>query len=491
MIFKKKNESGPEDEQKLAVSGEVETRPRSDGIRKKAVSQSLAMRPETTDPHEEEDIIITESISKPAQESGIKLDDGALTSGLKDSEIKDQGADDTFSFSTAILRSRGSGREFWWWYLWGGAGAALVVFLLFSTVLSRVTVTLKPRIDFITLPATVFLLDSSVSRVLVEQKVIPAERLEFDKKVKAEFEATGRKLIEEKARGKAKIYNRFSSSSQTLVGGTRFLTDNGLLYRLPKTTVVPGAKIEEGKIVPQSVEVELWADTAGEGGNLNGEIPLKIPGFKGSAKYEGFYASVLGGFSGGFTGEAKVVSGDDLKKAQEAVTKELHEELGRDMARKISADFKTLDGLREIEIIKLATPELNSKQDRFSVEATGKGVLLIFKEEDLVKVFKELVFAAGETREYVNGSAGLNYQIKTIDLAKGKGEVIVAGSFKARARVTESEFAQLIAGKKKGSMAEILKSRGDVSAFSVAFFPPWLSKAPASLAKIKLIIKDE
>ena len=488
MIFKKKAEFNPDIDKNPEIGEEELGRPKSDGIRKKTVSSSLAVRPETADPHEEESIIITEPVAHSAKEEEVEVDKIAVPD-FKESTKTAQDSDDTFSFSAELLQPKSIKNKLWWGCLWGGIGAILAVFLLFSTVFSRATIILKPRVDSFALPATVVLLDSSVTRTLLEQKVIPAERLEFNKKMSAEFESTGREQIAEKAKGKVKIFNRFSSSPQTLVGGTRFLTDNNLLYRVPKITVVPGAKIEEGKIVPQAVEVELWADQPGKEGNLAGEISLRIPGFKGSAKYEGFYALAASGFSGGFKGEARVVSKDDLKKAEEAVTKQLFDELRREMAQKINADFKTLDGLREIEIVKLDSPEVNSRHDRFSVEATAGGALLIFKEEDLVSIFKEIIFKEDKSRDYVNDSADLVYQIKTVDLAKGKGEIVVSGSLKAKARMAEQELVGLVLGKKEGSIAEALKGRSDISSFSVAFFPPWLSKAPASAVKIKLVIE--
>ena len=448
------------------------------------------MRPETADPHEEDGIIITEPLVNfiKEEETGVR---GVVFSDLKEPEKVGQDSDDTFSFSAELLRPKGTKNKIWQGFLWGGVGAILAVFLLVSTIFSRVTVTLRPRIDSVTLPVSQVLLDSSVSRNLVDQKVVPAERLEFNKKISSEFESTGREQIQEKAKGRARIFNRFSSSPQTLVGGTRFLTDDNLLYRLSKTTVVPGAKIEEGKIVPQSVEVELFADKAGEEGNLSGEISLKIPGFAGSAKYDGFYATSASGFSGGFKGEARVVSKEDLKKAEETVTKQLYEDLRQEMAQKISADFRALDGLREIEIVKIDSPEVNSRRDRFGVEAAAKGALLIFKEDDMVSLFKEMVFKDDVYREYIDGSAMLEYQIKTVDLVKGKAEVAVSGNLKARARIAEDEFKHLVLGKKEGSMAEALKARDDISSFSVVFFPPWFSKAPAIISKIKLVVKGE
>lgn len=478
-------------------------KPKSDGIRRKVIDPSLVLPEKKMDPREEEGlpaealaeegIIITEpvsefsSVSEPLRESAVEPE-VETANFSREEEKSDKDSKNTFFFEPGLSPRTKKNRPFWWG-LSGGLGVVLILGVLLSTVFARLTVTLKPRVDTLTLQDTLVLLDASVSRPLFEQKVIPAERLEFNKKITGEFESTGREYIEEKARGKVKIYNRFSSSPQALVEGTRFLTDSGALYRLAKNIVIPGAKIEEGKIVPESLEAELFADKAGEEGNLSGEHTLKIPGLKGTAKYEGFYASLSGGFSGGFKGEARVVSKEDLKKAEEQVTKKLYEEFQQEMARKIPLDFKVMDSLREIQVSKLDAPRLNAKRDKFSAEAAGRGRLIIFRESDSVAVLKETALKDDKTREYVDGSASLQYQIKTVDFEKGRAEVVVRGSLKAKAVVLEKELAEAIKNKKEGSIAEVLKGRNELAAFSMAFFPPWLFKAPPDLLKIKFIEK--
>lgn len=465
-------------------------KPKSDGIRKKVVNTSFPFE-KKEDPHED-GIIITEPVFESDSASGLLsesvVEPEVETADFSREEKKnDEDSKNTFFFESEPPRPIKKNRPLWWG-LCGGFGAVVVLGILLSTVFARITVTLKPRVDTLTLQDILVLMDASVSRPLLEQKVIPAERLEFNKKITGEFESTGREYIEEKARGKVRIYNRFSSSPQTLVEGTRFLTDSGALYRLAKSIVIPGAKIEEGKIIPESVETELTADKAGEEGNLKGELTLKIPGLKGTAKYEGFYASLSGGFSGGFKGEALVVSKEDLKKAEETVTKKLYEELQQEMARKVPLNFKVMDALREIQVSKLDAPRPNSRSDKFSAETTGRGRLIIFRELDSVAVLKATVLKDDKTREYIDGSASLQYQIKTVDFEKGRAEVVVRGSLKAKAVVPEKELAESIKSKKEGSIIEVLKSRNELAAFSVAFFPPWLFKAPSDLLKIKFII---
>ena len=378
----------------------------------------------------------------------------------------------------------------WKWSFLGGGIFLMLVAGLLSTVLARVTVVVKPRVENIVLKDISVAFDASVSKVLLPQKVLPAERLEFPKSLIEEFEATGTKNIEEKARGKVQLYNSYSSSPQSLVENTRLLTDKGVLYRLTKTMVIPGAEIQEGKIVPKFVETEVVADKVGEESNYTGEIKLNIPGFKGTPKYEGFYAVVPSGFAGGFRGEARVVSRQDLQKAQESLSKKLYDELKAEIVRKTPHDFLLIDALREIQITKIDAPKENTRRDKFPVEVKGIGRLIVFREKDVKDLVKE-VLSSEKGKELVEDSINLQYRVRNIDFAKGRAEAVLSGEVKLRSVVPLDEIAGMLVGKKEGSIIEALKGRQELTSFQVAFFPPWIFSSPKNQAKIKLIVDKE
>ncbi len=371
--------------------------------------------------------------------------------------------------------------------------AALVIIVVaaifLSTAGARLTLTLKPRVESITLQDIVAAFDTSVARTAPKERLIPAERLEIDRKILQEFEATGKKFIEERARGKVKIFNKFSSSPQQLVSSTRFLAEGGVLYRLGQAITIPGAKIEEGKVVPQFIEIELVADKPGPGGNTNGELTLHIPGFKGTPKYEGFYAVANAGFAGGFMGEARVVSRDDLKNSEIVATKKIYEELLQELTRKIPPEFKLVDALREIQIKKISAPREGTQRDKFTVEVEAEARALVFREKDIFLLLRELVLKGDTSKDLIPETANLNYKIRGIDFAKGRGEVTIRGDLKVKSIINQTELAEIVSGKKEGTIIETLKGRNDLAAFRLSFFPPWRSKAPQSIGKVKVVVE--
>ncbi len=376
------------------------------------------------------------------------------------------------------------------WGVLAGSAFIVVIAIVLTTAFAALTVFVKPRTDMAAIPDMVITLDSNTSRANSAQRILPAERLQFSEHVEGEFQSSGKEYVEERARGKVKLYNQFSSSPQSLVASTRFITDSGMMYRLSRGVTIPGAKIEEGKIIPQSIETELVADKTGDQGNASGEVSLKVVGFKGTPKFDGFYALAQSGFSGGFTGEARVVTRDDLKSAQEKVSKEVYDSLKSAALGKIPPHFKSLDTLREVAVTKVDSPLEKSRADGFRVGVDGTSRVIVFRESDLLTLLYTTLLKEDPTKEILTEGNQVEYQVRSVDFEKGRATLALKGNIKTKAKVPESELVSLLKGKKEGSIIELLKDRPELASFRLTFFPFWLSKAPNSEDKIKLQIVE-
>ncbi|KKW21358.1 MAG: hypothetical protein A2131_02765 [Candidatus Sungbacteria bacterium GWC2_49_10] len=367
-----------------------------------------------------------------------------------------------------------------------GGGSLFIILILLSTVFARVTVSVNPKIETVEIQDVTVVFDTTVASSLPKQKILPAAKLEFSKTVLQEFEATGKKTADFKARGTVKIYNAFNSSPQPLVSKTRFLSGNGVLYRLLASITIPAAKIESGKVVPQFVEAELVADLPGDRGNISGEVKLVIPGFQGTPKYSGFYAIAPSGFSGGAEGERIVVTKEDRTRASEEVTKQVYAELEKESSVKVPPDFTVVDALREIEIVKVDVPPADTAVDRFTASTDAVLRLIVFRQEDVVSFLRGLVTGQDQTREIVPDSIELTYTARSIDFVKGRAEVVIRGSIQTRAVISESDIVNAIKGRSASEVKEFLEARTDVASSDVSFFPPWLLGVPGSAEKVRI-----
>lgn len=372
-----------------------------------------------------------------------------------------------------------------------GLGIMFVTAFLLSTVFARVTVTIKPLMEGLQIQDTEIFFNASATEVNSLTRTVPAEFLSFDGSVSEDFDATGSDYVSQKATGRVRIYNAFAINPQALVATTRFITDSGILFRLPKSITIPAAKKDAaGNIIPQFIETDLIADKPGEGSNIEGEIKLRIPGFKGNPKYDGFYAIAQAGFSNGSIGQGRVITRDDLSTAQQKVSKKVFDDLKQSMVQKIPSPFRLVDSLSEIAIKTIDAPKEKTKTDRFTVTAKAVARVFVFRDSDVIKLLSELLLKGDSTKAFIDASADFRYQIKNVNYDKKIANIAMNGTIKTKKIVSVQDLTSLIAGKKEGSLIDALNKRRDIGTFRIAFFPPWIFSAPTSAHQIHVIIED-
>lgn len=192
-------------------------------------------------------------------------------------------------------------------------GLALVVVLVVIVSLfslgAKAVVTLTPQGAQIPLDVNV-----AVHREPIGSQV-GFDSLRFSLTESAPIEVTEFVEKNERASGTITIFNDHSTSSQRLVEETRFETPDGKIFKLGKGSpvVIPGLTVEGGVKTPGSITATVYADQPGEEYNV-GLTDFVIPGFKGTSKYDNFYARSASPVQGGFSGSVPVV-GDEAKAA--------------------------------------------------------------------------------------------------------------------------------------------------------------------------------
>ena len=364
-------------------------------------------------------------------------------------------------------------------------------FALISTVFARATITVKPLAESVQVDTMRVVFDASTADILAGSRTLPAEFLLFNESVREDFNASGSGYVNQKASGRVKIYNNFSTAPQSLVANTRFMSDSGILFRLTKSITVPGAKKDIiGGLIPQFIEADIIADKAGEGSNITTEARLSIPGFKGTPKFEGFYAVAPSGFSGGASGQGRFVTAADISAAQQTVTKKVFDQLKQNIPQKIPQHFVYQESLGAIEITEIAAPKEKTMANIFTVEVKAAAHVIIFRDADMTNLMNQLLLNGDQTKMLINGSNDFHYQIKNADYNKRTAEGIVNGTIKSKKILIPQDIAMLAVGKKKNELIDALKARSEISTFRVSFFPPWIIAAPRNTGQINVIVED-
>lgn len=306
--------------------------------------------------------------------------------------------------------------------------------------------------------------------------------------------ATGEKNVSNKASGKIVVYNTFGAQSQPLIKNTRFQSPDGKIYRIRDSVVIPGQKVVDGKTVPGSLDLDVYADAAGADYNI-GLVDFTIPGFKGSPRYEKFYGRSKTPMTGGFSGAMKVVSPEDVQKAKDTLMEGLKDKLFTEaLAQKPKGTVLYKDA-----VFYTFTDSMDNSaagEDNKTVKLTLKGSLTatLFNAEVLSKRIVKLslaeVDASPNDRILVTNIEELGFTLKNpVSEALKEGDTftfMLTGDAHAVWQVDTLALASKLAGIKKADYKNVFADFPGIEKANARIRPFWKTKFPSDVTKIQV-----
>ncbi len=355
-------------------------------------------------------------------------------------------------------------------------------------VLPKAEIRLEPKKDLLTFDLAIRV-DTKAASVDFAKSIVPGELLESTISLEESFIASGRETREEKAKGVVTIFNEYSSTPQTLVENTRFISQDGKLFRTAQTVVVPGATIQENKIVSSSTEVEVIAAEAGEEYNI-GPSTFSIPGFKGTPKYTAFYGKSNSSLQGGFIGQVDVITAEDFSKAESAFRETLLAKAREDFTRKTPRDFTLLESAVKEEITDFASDKKTGDVAKsFTLRGKARVFGFVFDERDVGSLVEGTIEARiPPEKEILEETKKLTYKEVEIDLEGGEMTVLVGVEEWIAARINEEEIIKGIQGRSLEEVKKHLSSHPALESARVTFSPFWVKRVPRAEDKIKIEI---
>ena len=360
------------------------------------------------------------------------------------------------------------------------AGVVVFAFIAFiMTALSSATVTITPKRANV--EANIDLKVSGDGSLGIKY-----EFLKLAKSKSVAVAAKGEDMVEKKASGKIVVYNNFSEEPQRLISRTRFETSDGLLYRIPESITIPGKSIKDGKSVPGSIEVEVFADEAGEKYNIN-KADFTIPGFKtDKTRYTNFYAKSIAEMSGGFIGKMKTVVETDKNIAMSKLESEIKLDIEKEIHAQIPEGLILLNGG-----VFYTKKELPQKDEGSSVsltmEVTAHALLLpkelISKEIINNTTGKDPDWDAIDAR--VSNFESLSISTKTENpINAGLIDLKLLGNAPIEANINTDLIIENLTGTKQNVMSGVLNSFPGIVEAEAAIRPIWKKTFPDNPAKI-------
>jgi hypothetical protein len=308
--------------------------------------------------------------------------------------------------------------------------------------------------------------------------LVAAELFSQDKNITQFYDATGKSNVSQKATGVIKIFNAYSSAPQELVATTRFVTPDGKIYRLNNTIVVPGAQVVGGKITPSSISAPVTADKAGDSYNIGPVSHFSIPGFSGTARYNGFYGSSDQPMTGGFIGIKQVPTANDIAAAKQSITSALSSILNPNLfLNQLPSGFKIIDGASTTTVDKIiVSPDTNS-QGQFNVFAQGTVKVLGFQENDIKSIFSS-IWQNITGYPTVARDLTLNYKLIKADFKNNQLDFQVNASATLVSAISADDFRNQITGKSEDDLRSLILGLPGVDKANISFWPFWVHGVP-------------
>ncbi|HOK35087.1 MAG TPA: hypothetical protein PLL80_00820 [Candidatus Pacearchaeota archaeon] len=328
----------------------------------------------------------------------------------------------------------------------------------------------------------------------LKEKIIPGELIEKKQDIEKSFLATKTEDKNAKAKGKIIIYNE-DSSPHRFVPNTRFKSEDGKVFRSEDWINIPAGS----KNNPSKVEVEVIAEEAGEEYNI-GPTNFTIPGLgEGTDLYKLIYAKSTEPMNGGFVGQTKVVSQEDLDKAKaemKTLIDNTGEELKNEILKEVSPSLQQV--LKDLIVVEKGEITFDKKAgdigETFKGKATVTAKVLSFNEDDVQEIVANIISSKvkdGVEFEEVVSSQEINYEILNNNINEGVIDLAFSGKEKIAWKITADQIKKEVAGLDENGFQKYIKEnmKGKIMDGEAVLWPFWVNKIPQREDRIFIEIK--
>jgi hypothetical protein len=291
-----------------------------------------------------------------------------------------------------------------------------------------------------------------------------------------------------RAEGDIIIYNNFNESSQKLIKGTRFATNDGKIYRVQDSVTVPGKSGGN----PGSVKAHVVADSEGDTYNI-GPSRFSVPGFKGSSKYTAFYAESSKAMAGGSSGKTADVSDLDMEQGKTTIREKLQNAISAKLSQ------ATPDGFAYSKDASLsifgAMNLIDSDNTTATYEMAATGTAVYIKRDELVRRIVERTQNVDVSSASVEIKDSSNFVVSLVDPTdltdpQKPVRLLVTGTAPVVFKPNKEKVIDFVVGKSRSEFPDITKKVQFVEGAKSVLRPFWSSTFPSDRDKIDVVIEE-
>lgn len=197
----------------------------------------------------------------------------------------------------------------------------LILIFVFYFSATSTTVEILPETSLKTLTRNLIFTTAPNQSVFAKSNEVAILPLDVTIKLETPFEVNSLDASSVRnAKGIVEVVNELPTPSQ-LRPGTRFTSEDGVIFKSPGWIKIPGMTTKNGEVLPGKVQIPLIAENVDEKGriigvrgNLKNWVFLSIPGLKFNKSK--IYAQIIGDFTGGSDPTKKVLTQESLNRFQ-------------------------------------------------------------------------------------------------------------------------------------------------------------------------------
>lgn len=318
---------------------------------------------------------------------------------------------------------------------------------------------------------------------------VPGELVLDRKNLEKRFPASGKEIVNEKAKGTITVYNAYSSAPQVLVARTRFETPDGKTFLLDERVTVPGAKIENGRIVPTGIEVKVTAKEPGEAYNIGPVKRFTIPGFRDPALRAGFYGVSTEPMRGGFTGEKHVPTAEDIEAAKENVRNALRDSLEASVSF-LTEKFFSFDQSSLFRVTREDIDRVADADGNFGVFMEAELKRLVFDEGKMKEAIAEKILSSLEAPESTLRMRHMetSYEDVSADFEDATLTFSVKGEAVFEPDIDAALLKERFLGLSENQFSDAAGFLPAIQKMDISLSPFWVRRIPKDPSKVTLVI---
>ena len=346
----------------------------------------------------------------------------------------------------------------------------------------------KSKINIWPVTETVSL--NSSFRVIVDalsvdysESVVPGIVFEEEKIVSEDFPSTG--SILKKAEGVIRLYNAYTTMSETWLAGTRFVSEDGMFFKSKDTISVPGAEIQNGEKIPSYIDVPVIAAESGEEYNID-PSSFSIYVYRGTEKYTKFYGVSFEEMMGG--GESDQITENDLESAKNVLIEKTKTETEESLIDKITNEFVVIDNVFDTEILEsFSSKEAGDILSSFSFTVRGSSKTISFKKDDINDLVENFILSEIPAGDIVfPKDLNVNYQLDNVDWDNSELEIDFSVTFETYPEIDLGFLREELMGRSSTETKFLLENQPEITKSEISFWPFWVNNISSDKNMIEI-----